>query len=107
IEAVARRERTATTSAAPSAAFPAPFAADVDRLGFPAHGHHHAAFRVELDDHVRAFIHDPYVVLRIDPHGVRKQEPVQALTDLADVVSVGGELEQACAAMREHSRSAL
>src|SRR5678816_2670193 len=33
--------------------------------------HFDAAFRIELDDHVGAFVHGPDVVVAIDSHGVR------------------------------------
>ena len=50
---------------------------------------------IELDDHVRSLVDDPDVVLRIDAHRVRELEAVVALADLADVVAVLIELEQA------------
>ncbi len=50
---------------------------DANILRLPAHRHHDSSLRVELDDHVRAFIHHPDVVFRIDSHGVRKREPVR------------------------------
>src|ERR1700674_151383 len=39
---------------------------------------------IELCDHVRSRIHDPDVVLRIDPHPFRPNHAVNILTDLAD-----------------------
>src|ERR1700682_2282330 len=38
--------------------------------------HDHASFRIELDDHVRTFIHAPDVVLSIDAHGVSEREAI-------------------------------
>ncbi len=67
----------------------------VRRFRPPAQRHHHAAFGVELDDHVRAFVHGPDVVLRIDAHRVREHEAVQALADFADEGALLIEFEQA------------
>ncbi len=78
------------------------------RLGPAAHGHHHPAFRAELDDHVRAFVHRPDVVLRVHAHGVRHLEAVEALADLADEGALLIELEQPrVAAAREDEDVAL
>ena len=65
-----------------------------DRLRPSAEHHHDASLGVELDDHVRPLVDDPDVVLRVDAHGVRELEAVQALADLADVGAVLIELEQ-------------
>ena len=51
-------------------------------------------------------IHDPDVVLRIDAHRLRKQEPVDSRADLAQILSRGIELEQTRAAVREEARAA-
>ena len=56
---------------------------DAQRLRPPAHRHQHASFRAELDDHVRAFIDRPDVVLRVDADAVRHLEAVETLTDLS------------------------
>ena len=42
-----------------------------------------------------AFVHGPDVVLRVDAHRVREREAVEALADLAQVVALGVELEEA------------
>ena len=62
---------------------------NIDRLRLPAQRHQDSPLRVELDDHARPFIDHPDVVLRIDPHHVREQEPVQPLSDLAHERPVG------------------
>src|ERR1700758_311536 len=67
----------------------------VDRLRFSAHGHHHAAFWIKFDDHVRAFIHYPDVVLRVDAHGVRLNKPIESLPDFADIFTILIELKKA------------
>src|SRR5580704_885873 len=54
------------------------------RFRTPAQKHLNPAFRIELDDHVRSFVDCPDVVLRIDPNRMSKQEPIQALADLAN-----------------------
>ena len=52
-------------------------------------------FRAELDDHVRAFVDRPDVVLRVDADAVRHLEAVETLADLADELAVLVELEEA------------
>src|SRR5262249_54025154 len=59
-----------------------------------AEHHYDAAFRIELDDHVRSFTHAPDVVVAVDADGMRKFEPVQSGADLPDVITVLIELEQ-------------
>ena len=53
-----------------------------------------AAGRVELDDHVRALVDGPDVVVAIDAHRVRERPGVEALADLAHELAVRAELEQ-------------
>src|SRR5690242_6752608 len=60
---------------------------DIDGLRFPAHSHEHVTIGIELDDHVRAFIHDPDVILRIHANGVGENETVKTLTDLTDILA--------------------
>ena len=67
----------------------------VDRLGTMPQHHHHASGRVELDDHVGAFVDGPDVVLRIDADGVGELEAVQPFADFANEVARLVELEQA------------
>ena len=74
----------------------------VDRFGLSAHGHHDAAFGIELDHHVRAFIHDPNVVLRIDADGMRLDEPIESLPDFADIFSVLVEFKKARGGTHKH-----
>ena len=45
-------------------------AAALDGFRPAAQHHHHAAFGIELDDHVDAFVDGPDIVLRIDAHRV-------------------------------------
>src|SRR5207247_1429549 len=77
---------------------------NVDGLGLAPHRHLHASLRIELDDHARSLIDHPDVVLRIDPHVMREDETVQALADLADVLTGGVELKQARRAIAAHER---
>ncbi len=73
------------------------------RFGTTADRQHDAALRVELDHHVRPFVHNPDVVVLVDAHGVGEHETVQSLTDLANEDAVLVELKQACfAAARVH-----
>ena len=58
----------------------------------PEH-HHHAALGIELDDHVRAFVDGPEVVVLIDADGVREGPGVQVVADLANVFAVGSEFQ--------------
>ncbi len=66
----------------------------VGGLLLAAEYHQHAAFRVELDHHVRALVSDPDVVGRIDLHRVAERPGVQVLADLADELAVGAEFQQ-------------
>ena len=49
---------------------------------------------IELDDHVRALVGDPDVVVLVDAHGVRERPGVEVLADLAHELAVCVELEQ-------------
>ena len=60
----------------------------VGRFGLAAEHHHDASLRIELDDHVRAFIDGPEIVLAIDPDGVREGPGVQVLADFAEEFAV-------------------
>jgi hypothetical protein len=40
------------------------------------------------------FVDGPDVVVLVDPHAVGERPGIQALADFADVLAVGGELEQ-------------
>src|SRR5581483_3854937 len=66
----------------------------VDRLWFAPHRHDNAAFLIELDDHIRTFVHDPDVILRVDAHSMCLDKAIQALTDFSDVLAVLIEFEQ-------------
>ena len=57
--------------------------------------HQHLPFGTELDDHVRAFVHGPDVVLLIDAHRVRERETVEPFADLLDEFAGLVEFEQA------------
>ena len=63
-------------------------------------------FGIELDHLCRHLIDDPDVVLGIDAHLLRLQEPVHALADLADELAGPIELEQPRPAVRERRASA-
>src|SRR5439155_4714845 len=68
------------------------------RFRLPAEHHHHAALGAELDDLACRFVDCPDVVLSVDVHRVREQEPIDALTDLAHEVPVLIELKEPRAA---------
>src|SRR5213596_2216914 len=61
------------------------FGAIVRSFLLAAKHHRHAAFWIELDNHIRAFVDGPEVVLPIDAHRVCERPGVQILADLADV----------------------
>ena len=54
----------------------------------------HAPGAVELDDHVRALVDGPDVVVLVDAHRVRERPRVEVLADFADELALGAELEQ-------------
>src|ERR1019366_3580604 len=56
--------------------------------------HDNAALGIELDHHVRPFVHRPDVVLRIHPYGMREDKSVEPCTDLTQVVPLGVEFEE-------------
>ena len=67
-----------------------------------AQHHHYTTGRVELDDHVRAFVGRPDVVVRVDPHRVGERKAVQVLADLAKERALGTELEELRGARAVH-----
>ena len=89
----------------------------VGGLGLAAEHHHHAALGIELDDHVRAFIDGPEVVLRVDSDRVREGPGVQVVADFAHELAIlielkdlrgGGSVRRAGGvATREHVNLAL
>src|SRR5216684_3328402 len=56
--------------------------------------HDDAAFGIKFDDHVRAFVGDPDVVVLVDFYGVREGPSVKVMADFAEKFSVGSELEE-------------
>src|SRR5206468_11741580 len=52
------------------------------------------AFRTEFDDHVGTLVSHPDVVLPVDFDGVRVAPRIEVMADLANVFSIGIELEQ-------------
>jgi hypothetical protein len=58
------------------------------------HHHHLAVVLVELDDHVRALVGGPDVVVPVDAHGVRERPCVKVLADLTDEVALRRELQE-------------
>ena len=65
-----------------------------------AKDHQHAARFAELDDHIRAFVDCPDIVVSIDPHAVSKGPCVKTLADFPDEFSLGTKLEQLCGGRR-------
>ena len=59
-----------------------------------AEHHGHAARWIELDDHVRAFVDHPDIVVLVDAHRMRERPGIKILADLTDELAVGSELEQ-------------
>ena len=66
----------------------------IDRLRLPAEHHRHHPGRVELDDHVGAFVGHPHVVVLVHADGVRKGRGVVVLAPLLHELQVLIELEQ-------------
>ena len=67
-----------------------------DRRRPAAEHHKELAFRAELRDGVRPFVHSPDIVLRIDTDGVSEFKAVITLADFLDEVAVLIELPQPC-----------
>jgi len=63
-----------------------------------AEDHDDAAFGIEFDDHVGAFIGDPDVVVLIDLDGVREGPGVEMVADLAEKFPSGVN-SRSCAAL--------
>ena len=73
---------------------PERFSAFVGSFLLAAKDHNDATFRIELDDHVGAFVGNPNVVVPIDLDGVGEGPGVEMVADLAEEFSVSGELEE-------------
>src|SRR3984893_14453028 len=56
--------------------------------------HGDLALRIEPDDHVRALVRGPDVVILVDSHRVREGPGVQVVTNLTNEFSIGGKLKQ-------------
>ena len=69
------------------------FGFKIGRLRLPPEHHHHAALRVEFDDHVGALVGGPDVVVLIDAHRMGERPGIEILADLADELAVGTELQ--------------
>ena len=69
--------------------------------GFASEHHQVSSVGIELDDLVRARVHDPDVVLRIDAHLLREVDRVDALADLLDELAALIELKEPRAAVVE------
>ncbi len=61
---------------------------------FAPENHDDAAFGIELDDHVRAFVGDPDVVVSVYSNGVREGPSVEVVADFTEKFSVGIELQE-------------
>jgi hypothetical protein len=66
----------------------------VSRFLLPPEHPHDAALRVEANDHVRAFVDGPDVVVPIDAHAVRLRPGIETLADLAYEIAVLIEFEE-------------
>ena len=71
---------------------PRPRLGIVGRFLLPAEHHRHVPFGVEADDHVRALVDGPEVVVLVEADGVRVRPGVEALADLAE--ELAGLVEQ-------------
>src|SRR5262245_48808093 len=63
-------------------------------LLFPPEDHRHVAGRIEANNHIRALVDRPDVVVLVHSDVVRVREAVQILPDLTDELSCLVELEQ-------------
>src|SRR5207302_8629009 len=75
---------------------------DGNCLRLSAHGHDDVTIGIELDDHVRALIHNPDVILRIHTDRMGKNEPIQTLADLTDILPRLIELKETCRGTYEY-----
>ncbi len=66
----------------------------VGGLLLAAEDHHDAALRIELDDHVGAFVGNPDVVFLVDANRMRERPGVEVVADFAEEFSVGSEFEE-------------
>ena len=69
------------------------FGSFVGRFLLAPEHHHHAAFGIELDDHVGAFVDGPEVIVLVEADGMREGPGVEIVADFANVLSVGPEFE--------------
>ena len=68
---------------------------DAVKTLFPApQVHHDVSVRIELDDGIRGFVHDPQIVFVVEADLVSIGEPVDTLAVLAPVFAVVVEFEQ-------------
>ena len=79
---------------------------NAERFRLAAQNHLRPPIRIELHHLGRHLVDDPEVVLRIDAHLLRLQQPVRILADLAEELAGSIELEQARSAMRDGPRRA-
>src|SRR5262249_25609562 len=73
---------------------PGLFGAALDQFPFPAQYHQHLALGVELDDHVRALVHAPDVVVFVHPDHMGEVKSVQILSDLSQKLAIAVKFEQ-------------
>ena len=66
----------------------------VGGLLFAPEHHGDPALGRELDDHVRAFVGDPDIVVTVDFHHVGEGPSIEIMADLAQKFAVGAELEK-------------
>src|SRR5476649_2791387 len=66
----------------------------IGRLLLAPEDHRYAAVGRELDDHVRAFVGDPDIVLAIHLDHMRERPGIEVAADLADEPAVGCELKE-------------
>ena len=59
-----------------------------------AEHHHHPAVGIELNDHVRALVDGPDVVVGVDSNGMGERPSVKIAPDLAHELAVGVEFQQ-------------
>src|SRR5579871_6498651 len=55
--------------------------------------HYYTTFGIELDDHVRPFVHRPEIIVLIESDGVGEGPGVEVVADLANEFPIRGELE--------------
>src|SRR5260370_23742630 len=76
------------------------FGSFVGGFQLAAEYHGDLAFRIEPDDHVRALVRGPDIVVLVHAHRVCERPGVQVVSDLTNELAVGHELQELRGACR-------